>query len=214
MEIMNQILNSITWVHLLFVFALVFVLVFRNPLSDLIRRITKIDKEGLTARPTPETQREKNETSAEAVQMLLDVVGNSIVINELEDSIRKDLEDKGLSSDGDSEKVLIKHLAGTQLLLAFERIHGPIFGSQIYLLKKLNEVTGQGRDRKFIENHIQDVKELYENQLEDWSSDQYLQFLFSHSLIIRHIDQFHITNLGVEYLTWIARNGKREDKPL
>ena len=211
---MEEILKAITWHHLAFIFALVFIFVFRQPLSALIKRITKIDKGGLTAEASPETQREKTETGVEAVQQLLDAVGNSIVINEQEESIRNDLKAKGLSVEGDTAKVLIKHLVGTQLLLAFEKIHSLIFGSQIFLLKKLNEVAGQGRTVEYVNNQIAHVKALYPEQLDNWTSEQYLGFLYSQLLIVRHGDQIHITNMGVEYLSWMVRNGRREDNPL
>ena len=48
-----------------------------------------------------------------------------------------ELQQKGLGTDGDTIKVLIKYLAGTLLFLEFEQIHNLIFGSQILLLKKL-----------------------------------------------------------------------------
>jgi len=211
---MEEIFKAINWQHLAFLFALVFIFVFRQPLSGLIKRVTKIDKEGLTAEPSPESQREKTETSAEAVQQLLDVVGNSIVINEIEERIRNELAVKGLPAEGDVAKILIKHLAGTQLLLEFERIHSSIFGSQIFLLKKLNEVAGQGRAEEFVKNHIEHVRELYAEQLGEWTSEQYLHFLDSHLLIVSDAGQIHITNQGVEYLTWMARNGRKEDNAL
>ena len=211
---MEEILKAITWHQLAFLFSLVFIFVFRQPLSGLIKRTTKIDKDGLTAEPSPESQREKTKTTSEAVQQLLDIVGNSIVINETEEKIRNELTAKGLSAESDATKVLIKHLAGTQLLLEFERIHGAIFGSQIFLLKKLNEVTGQGRTTEYVNKHIENVKELYPEQLGKWTSEQYLKFMFSLLLIVSNAEQIHITNLGVEYLTWLARNGRRENNSL
>ncbi|MEW6648021.1 MAG: hypothetical protein AB1450_12545 [Pseudomonadota bacterium] len=211
---MEEILNAITWHHLTFIFAVIFIFAFRSPLSNLIRRTTKIDKEGLVAEPSAESQREDTKTSTEAVQQLLDVVGNSIVINEQEQSIKNELTAKGLPSDTNTAKVLIKHLAGAQLLLAFERIHSSIFGSQIFLLKKLNEVAGQGRNTDFVHKHIDRVKELYPDNLGSWTYEQYLNFLFAQLLITKNDNQIHITNLGVEYLTWVARNGRREDNPL
>lgn len=211
---MDDILKALTWHHLAFLFASIFIIVFRLPLGELIKRITKITKDGLTTEPTPESQHEKSGTSTEAVQQLLDVVGNSIVINEIEEKIKNELTSKGLATNGDATKVLIKHLSGTQLLLEFERIHSLIFGSQIFLLKKLNEVTGQGRNLDFVTKHIENVKEIYTKQLEKWNNDQYLSFLYSRLLIVKNDDQIHITNMGVEYLTWLARNGRREDNPL
>lgn len=209
---MKELINAVTVQHLSFIFALVYIVLFRQPLSDLIRRITKIDKEGLTAGSAPEAQREK--TDPAAVQQLLDVVGNSIVITDFEGRIKNELITKGLSTNEDSIKVLIRHLAGTQLLLSFEQIHSLIFGSQIFLLKKLNEVAGQGRPFSFVKNYFDHVKSLYPDALGDWSYDQYLEFIFGRSLIISHNEQVHITNLGVEYLTWMARNGRREENPL
>lgn len=210
---MEGVIEQITWHHMAFVFALVFILVFRAPLSKLIERITKINREGLVAEPTPETQREQA-TGQEAVQQLLDVVGTSIVISEQEENIRKDLLARGLSVEGDSIRVLVKHLAGTQLLLTFERIHSSIFGSQINLLKTLNEVTGQGRPLREMSQYFERVRIAFKEELGEWSLEQYLGYLFGQSLIVRHDNQFHITNLGVEYLTWMVRNGRREDHPL
>jgi hypothetical protein len=111
-------------------------------------------------------------------------------------------------------KVLIKHLSGTQLLLEFERIHSLIFGSQIFFLKKLNEVAGQGKNMEFVTEHIQQTKNIYKKQLEKWDDKEYLNFLYSRRLIVKDDEQIHITNKGVEYLTWLARNGRREDNPL
>ncbi len=204
-------MSAITWQHLTFVFALVFIYIFRQPISELIPKITKIGKDGVTAVSSPEAQREKAEP--EAVQQLLDVIGSSIVIAETESRIKRDLIDRNLSAEGDAAKVLIRHLAGTQLLLTLEQIHSLIFGSQIFLLKKLNEVTGQGRPFSFVTAHIDHIKALYPSQLGEWSHEQYLEFLNTRGLIIRHTDQIHITNLGVEYLTWIARNGRTENNP-
>ena len=212
MEELSKILTSITWEHLVFVFSLVFILVFRKPVSELIPKIKKIGKDGLSTESTPETQLEIKNT--EAVQQLLDVIGQSIVISDLEKQIEDDLKIRSLPVSGDTNRILIRHLAGTRLLLNLEQIHGLIFGSQIFLLKKLNEVAGQGRNIEFIYQHIDHVLKLYSEDIGSWSREQYLEFLFSRQLIIKHDTQIHITNLGVEYLTWVARSGKSENRPL
>jgi hypothetical protein len=208
-----EIINAIQWEHLLFVFSLVFIFLFRGPLSELIPKITKIGKDGVTAGTTaPDAQREMS--NPEAVHELLGMIGNSIVISDLESRITNELKLKGFSVDGDSTKVLIRHLAGTQLLLSFEQIHNLIFGSQIFLLKKLNETTGQGRSLEFVMNHVEHVRALYPEEFEGWSNDQYLAFLYGRILILEESETIHITNFGVEYLTWITRNGRRENNLL
>lgn len=209
---MEGIIKAIGWPHLAFLFAVFFVLLFRKPLFGLISRITSIDKSGIKASQTPEAQRE--EQKKESVQQLLLAIGDSIVLQDIEGRIRADLKEKGLEIDGDTIKVLIKHLAGTRVLLEFEQIHNLIFGSQIFLLKKLNEVAGQGKPIEYVANHFEHAKGLFPEQLGDWSLEQYLAFLIGRLLITTKGNIFHITNLGVEYLTWMIRNGKRENNPL
>lgn len=198
---------------MVFVFSIVFIIIFRAPISLLIPKIRKISKDGLSIEEsTPEAQLEDN--NSEAVQELLNVVENTIVISDLENQICADLELKGLNASDDTSKVLVRHLAGTQLLLHLEQVHHLIFGSQIFLLKKLNEVVGQGRAMSYVATHIDHIKNSYPKELGEWSTEQYLEFLFGRNLVIRHGEQLHITNFGVEYLVWVARSGKREDNPL
>jgi hypothetical protein len=207
-----EIIKALSWPHFTFLFAVLFVFLFRKPLFALISRITSIDKSGIKALEAPEVQREAQKK--EAVQQLLLAIGDSIVLRDIEGRIKTDLVQKGLEAEGDTAKVLIKHLAGTRVLLEFEQIHNLIFGSQIFLLKKLNEVAGQGKPSNLIAAHFEHIKSLFPESFGEWSLDQYLGFLLDRSLITTKGNVYHITNLGVEYLTWLTRNGKREDKTL
>jgi hypothetical protein len=209
---MEEFIKALGWPHLSFVFGVFFVLLFRRPLSGLISRVTSIDKGGIKALQTPEAQREVQKK--ETVQQLLLVIGDSIVLQDIEGRIKADLKEKGLETEGDTIKVLTKHLAATKVLLEFEQIHNLIFGSQIFLLKKLNEVAGQGKPSEFVATHFQHVQSLFPEPLGAWTLDQYLAFLLSRLLITTKGNVFHITNLGVEYLTWMVRNGKTENNPL
>ncbi len=209
---MEGIIKAIGWPHVAFLFAVFFMLLFRKPLLGLIPRITSIDKNGIKALQTPEAQRE--EQKKESVQKLLLAIGDSIVLQDIESRIKTELSEKGLETNGDTIKVLIKHLAGTRVLLEFEQIHNLIFGSQIFLLKKLNEVAGQGKPIEFVANYFKNVKVLFPEQFGDWSLEQYISFLTGRLLLTTKENIYHITNLGVEYLTWMIRNGKREDNPL
>jgi hypothetical protein len=189
-----------------------FIIIFRKPISELIPKITKISKDGVIADSTPEAQLEKS--NSEEVQELLNVVQNSIVISEIEEKIKSSLSLKKLSYEGDTAKILIRHLAGTQLLLNFEQIHSLIFGSQIFFLKKLNEVTGLGRNDEYVNSHFCHVQNLYKESFSSWTKEKYLEFLFARLLIVKQGEQLHITNLGVDYLIWLARSGKNESNPL
>ena len=209
---MEEFIKSLEWHHLFFIFSVVFIVVFRAPISGLISRITAIDKSGVKTTSEPDVQRE--ESKQEAVQELLSVIGESIVISDIETRIKSELKDRGLETEGDTVKVLIKHLSASSILTEFEQIYNLIFESQIFLLKKLNEVAGQGKSEEYIELHFEQVKELHPNELGVWSIEQYLEFLLARTLIINQENNYHITNLGVEFLTWMARNGKSENRGL
>jgi hypothetical protein len=208
-----EIISAFGWPHVSLMFAVFFVLLFRKPLRGLIGRITAVDKGGIKA--LPEVQTKENQKK-ESVEQLLLAVGDSPVIQDVELRIRAQLQERGLETDGDTIKVLIKHLAGTQILLQFERIHFAIFGSQIFLLKKLNEAPARGKPIEFIEAHFKHVQELFPKELGHWHLDEYLSFLISYALITDQAEAgvVHLTNLGLEFLTWMARNGKTEERPL
>lgn len=188
------------------------VTLFHKQISNLIQRIVKIDKEGITAISISEMQLEK--PKPEAVQLLLDVVSKSVVIASIEEDIKNDLMGKGLETTGNTIDVLIRHLAGTSLLLSFVQIHSQIFGSQLILLNKLNEMVGQGRSVAFINDYFDHIKLSFPEAFDEWSVDQYLNYMFVNLLITQNENKIHITNKGVEYLTWIARNGLQDNKPL
>ena len=119
-----------------------------------------------------------------------------------------------MQTTGDSIDVLIRHLAGPSLLLSFEQTHSQIFGSQLALLRLLNEMVGQGRSVTFIKDYFDHIKLSFPEAFDEWSVDQYLNYMFVNLLITQNENKIHITNKGVEYLTWIARNGIQDNKPL
>ena len=134
----SEITKSLAWPICL----VIVVTVFHKQISNLIQRIVKIDKEGITVIPLSEHQLEK--PKPEAVQSLLDVIGKSIVIASLEDEIKNFLNEEGLETTGNTVNVLIRHLAGTRLLLSFEQTHSQIFGSQLALLRLLQTPRSLG----------------------------------------------------------------------
>jgi len=211
MEGVEEILKCIGWPHLVFLFLVIFILIFKHQIAALISQIKTINKSGIKISPMPEAQRENKK---EAVQELLTAIGSSPVLQDIESLIKKDLENRGLETKGDSITILIKFLAATKILLEFEQIHGLIFGSQVFLLKRLNEVAAQGAPKEVILSHFKHVQGLYPKEFEPWTVEQYLSFLKGSLLITIQENNYHITTLGVEYLIWMARNGRRENNPL
>lgn len=207
---MNEILKIFAWPLTILLLGIFFIVVFKRSIQLFINRIKSVGKGGIQTESSPEIQKE--EQRKKVVQELMNL-GDSIVLKAAEEAITLDLKNRGLEAEGDTVKVLIRHLAATQLALDFEQIHGLIFGSQIYLLKRLNEVVGQGKPRQYIESHFTNVQALFPTLL-SWDVDQYLGFLLSRQLLTIVNKNYHITNKGVEFLLWLIRTGHREDNPL
>jgi hypothetical protein len=208
---MEEFIKALGWPHFSFAFAIIFLALFRKQIAGLISRVTSIDKSGLKASPTPEAQREKTKT--EAIQELLRGIGDSIVLRDVEGRIKSELQQRQLDIEGDTVKILISLLAAATVIVQFEQIYNFIFGSQIRLLKSLNEVVGQGLPKENVTFYFEAVR-LATEPLANWSFDEYLAFLHGRLLVILTGDTYHITNLGVEFLTWMTKNGRSENRPL
>jgi hypothetical protein len=202
---------ALGWPHFAFLFGLVIVFVFRAQLKSLLGRVTSIDKTGIKTQPNPDIQREESK-KLEAAHELMIGIGNSVVMQGIEERIRNDLAAKQLKIEDETSRVLVKHLAATIMSLEFEQIHSLVFGSQIYLLKRLNEVVGLGQTPESIKAHFENVQRLFNDAFSSWSQEKYLEFLFNRNLIALQDSRYHITAVGKEYLIWIAKNGSREDR--
>jgi len=136
-----QSLDAFAWPVATLIFGLVFLVLFRGSISGLISRVRSRSKTGVNTDLPPEAQNEEKNQSS--VEQLMDL-GHSITRDELEHSIRADLDQRGVVSAADKERVLIRYLAATQMALSFQQIYMDIFGSQITLLRNLNHMPGMG----------------------------------------------------------------------
>jgi hypothetical protein len=211
MENIIKILCSFGWPLVSLIFALIFIFVFKKAIREFIGKIKSVGKEGLKTESSQTTEVE--EKRKQAVEELMKF-GDSNVTHELESYIFKDLKQQGLNTDSDTVKVLIRHLAATQLALDFEQIYNIIFGSQIFLLRKLNEAAGTGLNIDIIKTHFKYVQGLFDEQLNNWTMEQYLSFLFRKTLITVKDNNYHITIKGVDFLVWLTKTARIENRPL
>lgn len=209
-DMLNSILG-IGWPLATLIFALFVVLLFRKPLQSFIERVRHVGKDGVSTNEIPTAQIQ--DSKKEAVEDLMRL-GDSALLHEIENAILSDLKNRGLDCTSDSVKILSHHLSATKIALEFEQVHSVIFGSQIYLLKKLNEYPGKGLDSDFVEGHFKHVQTLFPSELGNWTIDNYLNFLFNRILIRKDIDQYRITVRGQEFLLWMIRMGRSENRPL
>lgn len=202
-----KIIEIIVWPVILLVLVIFFLLVFKKEIAEKIKTIKSVSKNGILMEKSQEIKNESFNND--------DLLGknDSITVQEQKDLIKKDLKKRHLDdTSNETIEVLIHQLAVTQLKLEFERIYNIIFGSQIYLLRKLNENAKQKND---IDSYVQTTLNNFE-ELEDWTVEEYLHFLFVNTLIIYDTQKelFNITNIGHEFLLWLLQNEKNENKRL
>lgn len=209
MQIFKSILESLDWPHISLIFGVIFLFMFRTQIGDFIKRVRSVGKGGVTT-DTEIFQQEQNKDKSSFLQHI--EIEKSILLNEIEKDISEDLESRELESESDKIKVLVRNLAITRINLDHEQTYNMIFGSQIFLLKKLNESAGVGRSKDYVIKFFGSVKDSYEEEFSDWELNQYLAFLSARSLITIKEDNYHISNKGQDFVIWMAKYGKTESK--
>lgn len=203
-----EILKIFAWPLCVVVIVMVFLFIIKKEIRERISKIKSVSKTTVLMEPTQETSITNYHSND-------DLLGknDSITVKEQKERIKQDLKNRNLDHNPtEANDILIHQLAITQLKLDFERIYNTIFGSQIYLLKKLNENT---KSKKDVHSYISSIINSNE-ALHDWSIDEYLNFLLAYSLIIfdSQKELYNITFIGQEFLLWLLQSGKNENKNL
>lgn len=147
------------------------------------------------------------------VDELMKAGEGSVVVENNEEAIKRDLEMRSLHSDSEAERVLIRHLAVAQAGLWFERTYNLIFGTQIRLLKHLNEIK-KPVNSDFMDQYFALQQQRFPQEFTSWTTTQYLEFMLSSQLIEIVDQQYQITPEGAEFLIEITRRGLSEGKAL
>ncbi len=82
------------------------------------------------------------------------------------------------------------------------------------LLNQLNEARQQGMLMDNVYALISSIRAHYPEALGQWTNDQYLKFLFDSNLILKNEDKLGITELGIEFLVWVNKEGRKKYKQL
>jgi hypothetical protein len=210
-----NLIKDMNWPVAGLIFGIVFICLFRRQIADLVTRISRIGKAGIETegiQTVPLSQESQQKRRATALEELTESE-RSVTVKDTEESIKQDLKKQGLETESEASGVLIRQLTMARVGLFFEWAYGQIFGSQISLLKKLNEVSGEGLTPQFVETFFASVKQKYPDPYKDWEIDRYLSFLRDQLLITTKDNNHHITIRGSEFLVWLVKNQRSEDKP-
>jgi hypothetical protein len=202
-------MSIINWPLTGLILGLVFLLVFRKPIESLLSRTKKIGAQGIEAEAlqvtTPqETPKIDPLATAPAVADDLLLESDSPFVREIESLIRQTA--KAYTDSGNRERVLVHYLAATAIRWLFERAYGLIFGSQLSLLRILNERPGLPTDE--VRTYFYDTAvSTYPHTYANYSFDQWLSFMTSQVLVCVKDGRVHITIRGREFLKFLIQEG-------
>jgi len=233
-KIFKELSEVISWPIVLLVCAIV----FRSPITSLINRITKaqhgasiIEAPIVQSQVTSGTTKGVDELGKIPVQLVeIETDGqtlekihskeksgaedylqsfNNPLIKEVEDRIITDIKSRNIIDSTDKEKVLIRALASTQLILQAERIYAGIWGSQVSVLRFLNGRTN-GADISALRPFYDSAKDRYPDWYKAQTFEKWLSYLTTFNII--KVDGSHavITTAGRQFLRYMADAGKPE----
>ncbi len=158
-------------------------------------------KDGLTS--FPQIENERTQPSPTRGPLPPQVGPYKQIIEETEQKLKEEL----TSIQYDEKEVLLRALASVQLSLAYERAYKDIFKSQIDALQRLN-ATGSGvLTREALSLFYENAKNKYSSAYDNFSFDNWLNFLFFSELIKEVEGKINITTNGKAFLLYILERG-------
>lgn len=189
---------------------------FKTPFTQLIDRIEFAGPSGVKLRAPSQPNNPLPKTAAPSTPP---VPGELPIIAVQKQNIINDLNHNPLYAHLDEEQkkqVLIQNLAFFQFSAWFEREYRDIFGSQIRLLKILQQRRPDGISKidvqKYIESLASQYPKLYENGEQFSSPDVYMAFLKATGAVREENDTYFVEDLGSGFLIWLAASGLSEEK--
>ncbi|MFH0883651.1 MAG: hypothetical protein V2A56_11740 [bacterium] len=207
MHIIESLLN---WPFVVLVLSISFMILFKKQIERLITRVKSFTKNGFEMQGLEKEQVDNTKQSLKYLERSL----KSQLLRETEDNIRKEMTEAGYKNLDDCHDLLIQRLAVAQMAYVFEVAYNSIFGSQIRVLKMLNENRIDGMTKEQLTNYYEIVKNASNGFLDDYNLDNYLGYLFMYGFLGTKDSRYFITVRGAEFLSWMAALGKSENKPI
>jgi hypothetical protein len=201
METFLKILEIFKWPLVVVAIGVVAIVCFRRCIAAFINRARGLKYPGgeIQAGPPPQDPAEIKVGSAEKLLQALD----SPVLLKLEKGIRDFLSKEGISTAEDKEKVLIRHLAASELTLVFTRIDFLIYQSQLKILEFLN--SNPSAPKQMARDLYNAAIAFYPEVLKNYPFENYLGFLKTNNLIHEEEEILSITEGGMEFLAFLIR---------
>lgn len=201
-----ELADTIKWPILI----IIGLLIFRKPIIDLINRITKV---GYGSKSIEANQQiTASEKKSEEISHIDRVVGlfRPETIEMFREEVSKETEVSNLKTSDEKIERLTNYSSLLYIMRHFDNLYNNIFGSQIRILEYINSHSQITREStKFIyENAKKNNPKFYEN----YSYNNYLNFLFDYILIREDDGILNITILGVDFLKYLTESNKNVNK--
>jgi len=201
---MKDIIAAINWPGVTLLLGGLALIIFRAQIRLLLNRTKKLSPGGLE---TYDTQQKGTSTDTKAeVDKFMSSYDNPVLL-EQEAAIRTDLTNRNLIGSPENEKVLVRALAATQIVLHFERAYQSIWASQIMILIYLNSQS-EGANNNEVKKYYDGARERFPDMYKTYTFENYMAFLESFLLVTRTGDKWNITKGGREFLKFMIDTGK------
>lgn len=200
-------MDAFAWPLGVVILGIIFMLIFRQQIAAFIGRLRKVGRAGLeTGSDQPQKAPDRESTAEDSEELMRSF--DSPILRQQEVALQTDLNNRGLSGD-EATKVLIRHLAATQLGLRFEQLNNVVWGSQISLLRLLNSSTA-GETAETVRSFYDHAAAQYPNVYANYPFKSYMTFLMHIRLVIVQEGKHMITEFGRDFLTYLVKTGRTE----
>jgi len=185
-------------------FAIFLCLYFRVEVRKLFPRIKSIGAAGVSL---SEAQSKSAEETKLTFEKQFDMHSRSPVLISKEEEIWKELDQRGISTEEERVKLLVRALATRIIDFECERASLLIFGSQLELLVEINAHQDGQKIQTIKDWYSTSVQSQY-SDLQNYAFSEYIGFLINRILLQKEGDSVVITQFGKEFLQYLVRNGQ------
>lgn len=212
-----DLLNTIIWPITVSFLAIC----FRTEIRTSLKRIVRFGKEGVEFAAPSQQTRGIDATAKDQADPLKP--SNKVVhyaptlqplVEDIEENFRGRLPEAKLHSGLDTESHLLRIASEYWGALHLERAYRSIFGSQIRALEFLSNSKDRKANKEALRVFYNTAREQNREAYENYSFEQWLEFLLSSGLVEIEDDRIRLTNFGLAFPTYITQQNYVRDKPL
>lgn len=190
---------------------LIIVLIFKKKLLELISKVKKIGHGGTALEIEQQTVAIKLEKRPISnVDKALGLFRDE-TISFFSDAVLQETDIESYKTEKEKAEHLLKYSIALYIIKHYEMIYNAIYGSQLKILQQLNSHNSNESMetiKRFYDFAAQDYPKFYNN----YPFEEYIDFLFSFSLIIEENGTIKITILGLDFLKYLTEKSKNFDK--